>query len=412
MINEKSRTIPVSFHSMHRTALASVRFGGEMLAHESSVYSHELARFCSQMTMIGYDRYAPVGETDVKKSGIYSTLTELGFDTIEINSSTDINEEDCVFAKAKAQIGGAEHSVVIALFLGTYMKQWYTNFDSGKGETHKSFTLATDYSFGKLSSYLERNKIGKKNLKLIVSGHSRGGAVANLLGAKIAREGCLAYKKNVYTYTFAAPSPTCDPERTDKKYSAIFNFINDEDFVIKCMPREWGYGRYGVTFSLPSKNSARKYGEILPDMLLFHKSYSPTLEYHPFPQGDKTVNRLFDMLVACVPSIGDFYDKRFECMGEKLSVYEYFTRSLCAITGEAAGSQENKDGTMYLMMTSVRRAECHVVFRAISDFFVLYEGLAGATKGKISKQYFSAAHDIAAYSAYIMACEEKNLIRR
>ena len=411
MINEKSRTIPVSFRSMLRTGLASIRFGGEMLAHDSSVYSHELARFCSQMTMIGYDRYAPKGET-VEKCGIYATLNELGFDSTEIYSSTGINEEDCVFSKAKIIADGTEQTVVIALFLGTYMKQWYTNFDSGKGQTHKSFALAADFAFEKLSEYLAKNKIGKKNLKLIISGHSRGGAVANLLGAKIAREGCLAYKKNTFTYTFATPAPTSDPERGDKKYAAVFNFINDEDFVIRCMPREWGYGRYGITFSLPSKNHTRKYDEILQDMLLFHRSYSPVLNYVPYPKGDSTVNRLFDILAGCVCSIDDFYEKRFECMGEKLSLQEYFSRTLCAITGEAEGSQEKKDGTNYLMMTSVRRAECHIVFRAVSDFFVLYEGLAGATNGKISKQYFSAAHDIAAYSAYIMACEEKNLIRR
>lgn len=112
------------------------------------------------------------------------------------------------------------------------------------------------------ANYVKDNKLSDGKLKILITGHSRGAAVANLLGAKIddnslknSNFSVSISNKDVFVYTFATPNTTSIKERDDQKYNNIYNIVNPEDFVTKVMPSKWGYGRYGKSYVLPSKST-------------------------------------------------------------------------------------------------------------------------------------------------------------
>ncbi|MGM9681342.1 MAG: hypothetical protein ACI3XR_07550 [Eubacteriales bacterium] len=73
--------------------------------------------------------------------------------------------------------------------------------------------------------------------------HRRGGAIANIVAAKLIDQG-----KSVYAYTFAAPNTTEASTANATKYDCIFNIVNSDDFItyFPC----WSFTRYGRTASI------------------------------------------------------------------------------------------------------------------------------------------------------------------
>jgi hypothetical protein len=90
------------------------------------------------------------------------------------------------------------------------------------------------------------------SVKLWITGHSRGAAVANLLAADLTDDALYPAKESIYTYTFATPNvrlPADDMERMAMKddYLNIHNYLNTEDFVAYVPLEAWGFTRYGIT---------------------------------------------------------------------------------------------------------------------------------------------------------------------
>lgn len=81
---------------------------------------------------------------------------------------------------------------------------------------------------------------------ILVCGHSRGAACANLLGVLL---NAVYPFENVFVYTFATPATVRGDFDADK-YKNIFNFINPLDLVPRLPLAEWGYKRAGIDFVL------------------------------------------------------------------------------------------------------------------------------------------------------------------
>lgn len=407
----KTELYSVDYVNFKRNAHADIYFSPEMFSADSIEYSHDIARLCSQLTMIGYD--LPWSEKpDVEESGIYTVLSKLGFRNLETHSETGSKEIDCSFSTLDAVIGGEETRLVFVCLVGSRKGQWYENFDSGRDSLHKGFAECEKFIYNLLAEYLEKYSSNGKKLKFLISGHSRGGATSDLLAAHLIKEENFAKAKDIFTYTFAAPAAYKGEETKEKRFSRIINFVNDEDFVTRCMPAEWGYSRYGITFAYPNSRNSKNYGALLGKINRYYAQYTMGKEYHPFKKGPKTVDRLMKALYKAVPDIDCYYDKKFRCLDAEYSVKEYFCKTLCAVVAEEKNSQANKDGAKLMLDTFLKRTKCAKVFRAIADFFVIYEGLSGATGGKISDVYFSYGHDVCTYCAYMTAIEEKDLIKK
>lgn len=374
--------------------------------NNSSIYCHAIARFCSEYSAAGYDM--PISQGESEKSGIGVSLSEIGMTDIELYPESLENEVGYFFAHKEIQCKNETRNLVFAGFIGSRYGQWYTNFDAGTDETHKGFKKASDFAFDKLCTYIKSCFSEKENLVILLTGHSRGAATANLLAARLIDTDYIN-KDRIFTYTFATPILTRSNKTADEKYGRIFNFINDEDFVTRCMPSQWGYKRYGKTFVLPNKNNFADYEQLLKKANTFYSRFVPGDEYVPFVNGTKTVDLLFKNFVKYVPNVNDYYNKKFNLFGKKVSLYEYFVQSLCSVIGEPAGSEKIKQGIKTLIKTSVLRPASSRALRVISDFFIFYEGLAGFTKGKVFKQYFSYGHSVYTYCALVEAVSEAEL---
>ena len=128
-----------------------------------------------------------------------------------------------------------------------YNSEWASNFTIGKDGNHAGFDAASNKIMTALNTYLEKyNKDFKRGieLKFWISGYSRGGAVADLVSAKI-RDNNIAKGENIYAYTFEAPASM---QENDKEYNFIKNYINKNDIVPKIIPDTTGLIRPGVDY--------------------------------------------------------------------------------------------------------------------------------------------------------------------
>lgn len=122
--------------------------------------------------------------------------------------------------------------------------EWISNWRLGKEDTHEGFVKAEEAMYKEIKEYLSSQHIPLSNeggIKMWITGHSRGAAVANLFAKRMTDEIGLV---NVYAYTFATPRVSKGASRAGCEN--IFNYINSGDFVTEVAPKAWGYKRYGV----------------------------------------------------------------------------------------------------------------------------------------------------------------------
>lgn len=120
-------------------------------------------------------------------------------------------------------------------------------------QNHLGFDVAASMMIGKIEEYL-----GTANIQEIIRsvdvvdiwtmGHSRGGAVSNLIAAKIS-DGQLKkiprakYQNRIFAYDFATPRNT--QNAAARSYKGIYNIINLDDPVPMLPLQAWGFERFG-----------------------------------------------------------------------------------------------------------------------------------------------------------------------
>ena len=170
---------------------------------------------------------------------------------------------------------------ILILFRGTTDAEWYgdfevtgTRYDESK-DYHVSFQKAVDDAVASLADYISfldlSHDLKTDKISLLVTGHSRGAAVANMLAHQLTdiRNGKASdYKSDknmdtlafvlydtehcfssVYAYTFATPNvATVDKIARDGYYSNIFNYCFRDDFVPNLPLYSWQWDKYGRTY--------------------------------------------------------------------------------------------------------------------------------------------------------------------
>lgn len=163
-------------------------------------------------------------------------------------------------------VAGQTKTVVNVTVRGTNatIEEWSSNCDIGDIRydfpdddwtnplNHKGFDVAATRIIRVVEEYITQQGLDESQLVYWVTGHSRGASIANIIGANYEKAG-----KTAFTYTFATPNCTLDPEA--HSYRSIFNIINEDDFV-PCLPIEvWGYTTYGrATTTLSIRESYEK----------------------------------------------------------------------------------------------------------------------------------------------------------
>ena len=160
---------------------------------------------------------------------------------------------------------GEKKELVILSVRGTNSTnaEWSSNFDVGANtddyynavgfehphwkdlDNHKGFDVTMNRVLEKFADYEKRHGLDKMSNKVIlITGHSRGAGISNLLGAHF--EDRADYKS--YTYTFAAPYATTHDDAGT--YRTVFNVVNSDDLIPYLPMPEWGFKKYGVTYTI------------------------------------------------------------------------------------------------------------------------------------------------------------------
>ena len=282
-------------------------------------YNHELARFCANFVLGGY-------KSDSGK--MKSWLSQAGFNTSEMNFETGRDEVNYFIASKDIKVGGTVKKVVFAGFIGSHDDQWFSNFDplgneranwkdrnapyaptTSDNTVHKGFADAREYVYARLKEYMSRNGINKSNSILLITGHSRGAATANLLAAYLIDENSLVSPDRLFTYTFATPN-VAKIGKVGDKYNSIFNIVNPEDFVTKVLLSSWGFSRYGITYTLPSQRNDKQHKEYLASMRRYFREYRDShIEFEPYNMGEVATYNIVDYLGENVSNLDEFYGK-------------------------------------------------------------------------------------------------------
>ena len=183
-----------------------------------------------------------------------------------------------VFTSETYQTGPTEHSVHYMIYKkniddftiyavgvkGTqYFAEWTDNLTLGENGNHTGFDQSANQIYEKLEEVLSN----QTNIKLWLSGYSRGGAICNVLSAKIMKNpGFSLTKHTLYTYTFATPRGLAIENAV--RYENVFNLVNSADIVTNFAPEEFGLFRCGIDINLYSENIAQYLNEFSEEIIM------------------------------------------------------------------------------------------------------------------------------------------------
>lgn len=410
------------------------------LNEDSAVYNHQLARFLSQMIVVGYDNQVPDEENrtghELWKPNLNKCLTDLGFKDIWMNAVA--KRDEVVYFAANRDIVFEDKTInlIFAGFIGSYMKQWFSNFDplgvervcndgkgyagdEEKGVIHLGFADAREYVYGELLRYIDTYP-SEYERKLCIIGHSRGAATANLLGAKLIQNGGFPNlplePKNIFVYCYATPNGV-NMEKVEllDDYQRIFNFVSPEDFVTVCLPEACGFGKYGTVFKLlgDDNKSTRHYTEEKDFMQPYFFEIFGMNTYHPFRRGNKAVRKVINALAKELQTLDDLYEKPLKECFRTVTPYEYFRDTLCAYVAGGESEEEKAAvdrATKLLVESAVDYVGTSAAYRITSAFFVFKEGIGAITGNKLLKTHFSESHMPATYASYLLSMSEEQLM--
>lgn len=160
-------------------------------------------------------------------------------------------------AHKKIGKGKDKKELVVISIRGTRGEmEWLSNFAMGQDaefdyisewtekQNHMGFDIAANRIVELVEEYIDRYKVKGDDVTFWITGHSRGGALANLVGKKLEDQNF-----DTYTYSFATPNTTLEADAADK-YPSIFNIVNEDDLVPAVPSEAWGFTKYGQTLNV------------------------------------------------------------------------------------------------------------------------------------------------------------------
>ena len=382
------------------TALVSTDWDDGWFVAPATTYNHQLAE--TSMVLSGAAYVESAGEPS--SHSIQNALEAFDFDEIQsynYNYHHTESDNDIVaytFAVKRIQDISYDTTFLVAVVIkGTSgNEEWYSNFNIGTGNSHKGFTLAKEELMRSLEEYLAGLGLTssfKENTKFLVTGHSRGAAVANLVAADLSYSSH-ANRSNVYGYTFATPTvAVMDTDLAEDSYDNIFNIINGEDFITQVPLSTWGYTHYGIDLELPSRSyyDSGKFDKIYAKMSSAYR----TLVNESFESfnGTYKVDSLVSSVNHLAPTVMAFYNNKhyldYSLFTKDTTVDNYFSRLADGLVGGFGISEIS-------FFTQSELGD----YRSITNFFLVNH--------LINPRIFSA-HSMAGYYSWLSTCSEEEL---
>ena len=317
----KEKNIDIRFSSDSKKAKSSngtlyhtFHYNDEFFYYNNKEYHNDLAimslglEFSSWSTAETNDRYTETLKNDEKNlraNNIIDAYEELGFtDASFYNYDLPLscNDDKAAYSFAIKYIqddqGNIDTLLAVPIRGAGYGAEWASNFRVGNQSNHNGFETAASDVFSNLKKYItDRRNAGriKGNLKIWCTGFSRGSAIANIVGHKI-NQSNLILNQNLYAYTFATPRGFM-VNGSFPDDNNIFNIVSANDMVPKLACEKWGFGRYGISKSLPEYTPKNVSSEF---QMLTHEVFDVNDNY-------KVENGILDVLMNVAPTREAFY---------------------------------------------------------------------------------------------------------
>ncbi len=315
-------------------------------------------------------------------------LRELGYGQFQYYSREQdtVSGSGIAFGVATAWESNGNASV-IAVFRGTNNCEWYSNFSIGEETEHAGFSAAADFAMTKLSEYLAFADIKDSSCAILVTGHSRGGAVANLCAKRLIDNSSFTH---TLAYTFASPNTTTSPSAHKDEYDCIFNIQNPEDFICYIPLEEWGYTKYGTIINLPNSDSENfeTIYENMEDRFLKLAEY----EHTGYPNNQYDVRNFLDAAYDIAPTIDDYYNRRITAPPYQVTLHEYMNKVAALLCG-----RDTISNGMFLMASGNSP-----MFRSMTEFMLQGIDLEKiAESGEMTGSAVACGHTYETYEAWL-----------
>jgi len=256
---------------------------------KSKTLDLNLARLCCTFCCCSYD------EECMKKAFLDAEFTDIELLYFKPQENT-----------ASIAIAKRDNNVFIVI-RGTLGEEWYNNFRTGLEDTHQGYYDTIGFLKPLIKKYINTTN------NIIFTGHSRGGALANLLASELIKDG----RENVFAYTFACPNVTSKDDTYSHRFSDIYNFVYEDDFITHCPLREWGYNRYGNTIKFKLRDINYK---------KLKKSFNELSEsnFVSFKDCNESVDNFIDTTLHLASNPYEYYHKGYLVDEEYITLYKYF----------------------------------------------------------------------------------------
>lgn len=239
---------------------------------KESEFKSPSSRFNKSIAMFAYG----ASIANYSKESISKFYGDLSFDNIVCSSAYDVTTIDTIaYTFAHKTILDDKDLVFLCVRGFNYAQEWCDNFNVGLTGEHNGFSSKADIVNESLKNYMSVNEYSKENTIVLISGYSRGGAVANLTAKRVIDEELVANKENIYAYTFEAPKAALEKG----EYNNIYNLVSRGDMIPSFAPEAYGFTRYGVDIDI--------YRSSLDKDL---KSFDSSLVIAPFQDDEKYHN--------------------------------------------------------------------------------------------------------------------------
>ena len=222
-------------------------------ASTAFIYHHSLATMSLALAKTTF--------ASPRTDNIVQLLDDIGFDDIVYNDSfintPEYDSAGVVVGHRYMQADGQSYSLIaVAVRGGNYGLEWVGNVTVGARGYHEGFVRGGVEVLGFLTDYvLSLDDVLEENIKIWITGFSRGAAVASVVAGRISagqRIGEREVKReNIYAYMFATPRFVPETFNTSD-FDHIHHIINPADLVSWVAPAAWGFGRYGVDHVMPA----------------------------------------------------------------------------------------------------------------------------------------------------------------
>lgn len=322
-------------------------------------YNHKIARIAAVLATISYTDIKDFPNSNLISAG-YKTLgikeDEMEFHYDLDYSTPTLGDNQAAFSFASKKLTPSSDSkiknLVFVVIRGTPLNanEWISNLaisDSTRQNSiiHEGFYKTMQQVHNALVYYLLKQKLDPDETSFLITGHSRGAAIANLLGATLANEKIFDTSK-IFDYTFAAPNVSQENDISAPKYNFIWNIVNGEDIVPTVPPNRnnWKFGKYGKTLTLVNRWTC--------DKKVFDEDYYPKMneifskfllrDYCPFKNGTFVPSQISRVLTGIYPDVNSYYNGKFKLRStaEKL-MWKVFPPSSEKINEQVQSQKQN-----------------------------------------------------------------------